>query len=107
MVDPAHFKETNPNYKKPSISEPSRSATDIWLFLDVEGTTEISTDVIKSIGKESADMAGDDVLLCNPTVLGFSLDKKLWHKHHDSLNLLLMALRISNGSLLLSPISNS
>ncbi|KMW66400.1 hypothetical protein BDDG_11532 [Blastomyces dermatitidis ATCC 18188] len=80
----AHFKETNPNYKKPSISEPSRSATDIWLFLDVEGTTEISTDVIKSIGKESADMAGDDVLLCNPTVLGFSLDKKLWHKHHDS-----------------------
>ncbi|OBT86393.1 hypothetical protein VE02_05287 [Pseudogymnoascus sp. 03VT05] len=78
MVDPAHFKETNPNYKKPSITEPSMSATDIWLFLDVGGTTETSTDVVKNIGKKSAEVAGDDVLLCSPTVLGFSLDKKLW-----------------------------
>ncbi|OBT82974.1 hypothetical protein VE02_08457 [Pseudogymnoascus sp. 03VT05] len=78
MVDPAHFKETNPNYKKPSISEPSKSATDIWLFLDVGDTTETSTDVVKSIRKESAEVAGDDVLLCSPTVLSFSLDKKLW-----------------------------
>ncbi|KFY50097.1 hypothetical protein V495_00352 [Pseudogymnoascus sp. VKM F-4514 (FW-929)] len=47
-------------------------------FFDVDGTTETSTDVVKSIGKESAEVAGDDVLLCSPTVLGFSLDRKLW-----------------------------
>lgn len=45
------------------------------------GTTETATDVVKSIGKESAEVAGDDVLLCSPTVFGFSLDKKLWRKH--------------------------
>ncbi|KFY86462.1 hypothetical protein V500_07608 [Pseudogymnoascus sp. VKM F-4518 (FW-2643)] len=78
MVNPAHFKETNPNYKKPCISEPSKSATDIWLFLDVGGTTKTSTDVVKNIGNESAKVARDDVLLCSPTVLSFSLDRKLW-----------------------------
>jgi hypothetical protein len=83
MVNPAHFKETNPNYKKPSISEPSKSTTNIWLFLDVGGTTKTSTDVVNSIRKESAEVARDDVLLCSLTVLGFSLDKKLWRKHPD------------------------
>lgn len=81
MVDPAHFKEINPNYKRPSISEPSKSSSNIWLFLNVEGTTETSGDVVKSIGKESAEVAGDDVLLCCPTVLGFSFERKLWRKH--------------------------
>ncbi|KFY02822.1 hypothetical protein V490_00390 [Pseudogymnoascus sp. VKM F-3557] len=78
IVDPAHFRETNPNYKRPSISEPSKSSSDIWLSFDLDGTTVTSTDVVKSIGKESAEVAGDDVLLCSPTVLGFSLDRKLW-----------------------------
>lgn len=84
MVDPAHFRETNPNYKRPSISEPSRSSSDIWLFFDVDGTTVTSADVVKSIGKSLAEVAGDDVLLCSPTVLGFSLDRKLWRKHPGS-----------------------
>ena len=84
MVDLAHFKETNPNYKKPCISEPSKSTTDIWLFLDVGGTTETSTDVVKNIRKESAKVARDDVLLYSLTVLGFSLNRKLWRKHPNS-----------------------
>lgn len=84
VVDPAHFRETNPNYKRPSISESSKSSSDIWLFIDVDGTTVTSTDVVKSIGKESAEVAGDDVLMCSPTVLGFSLDRKLWRKHPRS-----------------------
>jgi hypothetical protein len=77
MVDPAHFRETNPNYKRPSISEPSKSASDIWLFFDVDGTTVTSADVVKSIRKSSAEVARDDVLLCSLTVLGFSLNRKL------------------------------
>ncbi|ELR04587.1 hypothetical protein GMDG_06869 [Pseudogymnoascus destructans 20631-21] len=78
MVDPAHFRETNPNYKKPSISEPSKSSSNIWLSFDLDGTTVTSADVVKCIGKSSAEVAGDDVLLCSPTVLGFSLDRNLW-----------------------------
>ena len=81
MVDPAHFRETNPNYKRPSISEPSKSSSDIWLFFNVDGTTVTSIDVVKSIRKELAEVARDDVLLCSPTVLSFSLNRKLWHKH--------------------------
>jgi hypothetical protein len=81
MVNLAYFKETNLNYKKPSISKPSKSTTNIWLFLDVGGTTKTSIDIVKSIRKELTKVARDDVLLCSLMVLSFSLNKKLWHKH--------------------------
>jgi len=83
VVDAAYFKETNPNYKRPSITKPSKqtSSSNIWISMDLDGTSESSSDVVKSIGKNSAEVAGDDVLICSPTVLGFSLNKKLWRKH--------------------------
>jgi hypothetical protein len=77
MINLAYFRETNLNYKRPSISKPSKSSTNIWLFLDIEGTTKTSIDVIKSIRKELAKVARDDMLLYSLMVLSFSLNSKL------------------------------
>ncbi|CZR66033.1 uncharacterized protein PAC_15933 [Phialocephala subalpina] len=80
IVDAAYFREANPNYAKPSIDEHNKesSSNHGWLYLGGDDDSEKSSDSVKSNGMEPSDVKGDDLLICSPTVLGFSLGIKLW-----------------------------
>lgn len=80
MVDAAYFREANPNYAKASIneSEKERSSGNGWIILGGEDDSEKSSDSVKSKGIEPSEVKGDDLLICSPTVLGFSLGIKMW-----------------------------
>lgn len=73
MVDPAYFHEANPNYKRPSLSLEKNSLGD----MDSDDDDPNPNDSIRSIGLQPTEVAGDDVLICSPTVFGYSLDQKL------------------------------
>jgi hypothetical protein len=80
MVDAAYFREANPNYAKASIkdSERERSSNNGWYVFGDEDDSEKSSDSVKSNGMEPSEVKGDDLLICSPTVLGFSLGIKMW-----------------------------
>lgn len=78
IVDPVLFRENNPNYAKPSIDEQRKYRTnDIWTICFGE-PAEKKLNKVKSNGKEPTELKHEDLLICSPTVLGFSLDNKLW-----------------------------
>jgi len=75
MVDAAFFRENNPNYVRPRISglTEKKSLDDGWFTLVPESE-------VKSNGKEPSEMKEDDLLLCSPTVRGWSFGNKLWRE---------------------------
>ena len=78
------MKTVNPNYAKPSIDEQRKYRTnDIWTICFDE-PAEKKLNKVKSNGKESTELKYKDLLICSPTVLGFSLNDKLWCKFLDS-----------------------
>jgi hypothetical protein len=79
MVDAAYFREANPNYARVSIEESDESSSPPgWNIFGSGDDSEESSDAVKSNGMEPSDVKGDDILICSPTVLGFSLGNKLW-----------------------------
>jgi hypothetical protein len=82
IVDVAYFQEANLNYAKASIDESNKasSSSDGWTLFSSDDDSEKSSDAVKSNGMEPLDVKGDDLLICSPTVLGFSLGNKLWGK---------------------------
>ena len=80
MVDAAYFREANPNYARASIEESDSESSSLpgWTILGSDDDSEESPDAVKSNGMEPLDVKGDDILICSPTVLGFSLGNKLW-----------------------------
>jgi len=38
---------------------------------------------VKSNGKEPTELKNNNLLICSPTVLGFSLNNKFWYKFLD------------------------
>jgi hypothetical protein len=83
MVDAAYFREANPNYARPSINDPDRAGPPAppgvtWVVFGPEDTRNRSSDSVRSNGMDPSEVKGDDLLICSPTVLGFSLGNKLW-----------------------------
>jgi hypothetical protein len=80
MVDAAYFREANPNYARASIEESDSESSSLpgWTILGSDDDSEESPNAVKSNGMEPSDVKGDDILICSPTVLGFSLGNKLW-----------------------------
>ncbi|KFY05238.1 hypothetical protein O988_00150 [Pseudogymnoascus sp. VKM F-3808] len=76
MVDAASFQEINPNYTRPSIFKSSDSI-DLWLIVDAGSGNQIDESTMKSSMDLDA-LTDEDFLVCSPTVLGFSLNDKLW-----------------------------
>ncbi|KFY48964.1 hypothetical protein V495_00869 [Pseudogymnoascus sp. VKM F-4514 (FW-929)] len=76
MVDAASFQEINPNYTRPSIFKGSDSI-DLWLIVDPASSNQIDESAMKSSMDLDA-LTDEDLLICSPTVLGFSLNDKLW-----------------------------
>jgi hypothetical protein len=79
MVDAIYFREANPNYARASIDELDKESSSLsgWTILGSDDS-EKSPDAVKKTGMEPSDVKGDDLLICSPTLLGFSLGNKLW-----------------------------
>jgi hypothetical protein len=76
VVDAAFFRQVNPNYTRPSIiSARKKRSIDIWDLMEDASSSEGKT---KRVNR--GELKEGDFLLCRPTVLGFSLDDKLWRK---------------------------
>ncbi|ELR10673.1 hypothetical protein GMDG_04940 [Pseudogymnoascus destructans 20631-21] len=76
MVDAAMFQELNPNYTRPSIFK-STNSIDLWLFGDTTSSNKLDESAMESSVNLDA-LTDEDLLICSPTVLGFSLNDKLW-----------------------------
>ena len=88
MVDPIAFKEHNPNYERPRVDGLSGRdilgiRNDILNDILTEGLG--LTDDVKHGGdkKKMSEMKDEEFLVCGPTVLGFSLDRRAWGKCPD------------------------
>ncbi|KFY28793.1 hypothetical protein V491_00286, partial [Pseudogymnoascus sp. VKM F-3775] len=78
MVDAAMFQEINPNYTRPSIFK-SANSVELWLIGDTASSNKLDESAIESSINLDA-LTDEDLLICSPTVLGFSLTDKLWCK---------------------------
>ncbi|KAF2817568.1 P-loop containing nucleoside triphosphate hydrolase protein [Mytilinidion resinicola] len=76
MVDALAFKNANPNYGKPRVDETSHRG---FYAIDFDAERKkMQQDKVKSKGIVPEEMGDEDLLICNPTVLGFSLANKQW-----------------------------
>ena len=80
MIDAAFFQKVNPNYSRLRITERAglkiNAAIDGYFTFSQSGSD--LDDPIQSYGKGLEEMTEDDLLICCPTVLGFSLNDKRW-----------------------------
>jgi hypothetical protein len=77
IVDAKLFQKMNLNYTRPSINIPCKRLEDSGIsFWSFSNHFEINS--VVQINKLDPEDANDnDLLLCSPTVLGFSLNNKL------------------------------
>jgi len=78
VVDAAYFREENPNYTRPSIKESNGGALPGWVILDLDEDDEEGPSTAKGNGMDPSEVKGDDLLICSPTVPGFSLGNSRW-----------------------------
>ena len=78
IVDAIYFREANPNYVRVSIDKPNKESSLLsgWTILGSDDSKK-SPDIVKKTSIEPLDVKGDDLLICSPTLLGFSLGNKL------------------------------
>jgi hypothetical protein len=77
MIDAQQFRKWNPNYGRLASKKPH---TDLFgQLLDHE-----IVDRVRSNGMDPSELQEEDLAICSPTVLGFSLNEKVWGKlEHD------------------------
>ena len=79
MLDAAFFRKMNPNYTRPQPYELVKKKTDDDVFeLFSDSSSERNLDQIKDSGVKLTKIKDNDLLICCPTVPGFSLGDKLW-----------------------------
>jgi hypothetical protein len=88
VVDAAYFREENPNYSRPSIKESNRGPPPppppSWGILNLDEDDEDDEEgpsTAKGNGMDPSEVKGDDLLICSPTVPGFSLGKSRWGEY--------------------------
>jgi hypothetical protein len=79
VVDAAYFREENPNYARPSIKESDDGSG--WIFIDLDEPSEKSSSSAKGNGIDPSEVKGDDLLICSPTLPGFSLGNSRWGEY--------------------------
>ena len=79
MIDAIFFHEANPNYSRPRISESGKyeSTGLAGMFFSSDDDSAKRSNQIKSNGKDPAEIKEDELILCNPTVPGFSYGNKI------------------------------
>jgi len=76
MIDPAFFRKINPNYSRPQVSEKRETKSSLIVFSDDDSTKRMGE--VTSNGRKPTELTNDELLICCPTVAGFSLDDMLW-----------------------------
>jgi hypothetical protein len=77
VVDAAFFREENPNYARPSIKESDKGS----ICIDLDEVSKISSSSAKGNGMDPSKVSGEDLLICSPTIPGFSLGDRRWGEH--------------------------
>jgi len=83
MIDAIYFREANPNYAKPRVNGSTEQDLSSWGWITF-ATDNHSTsryDQVRSNGKSPDDVTDDDLIICSPTVPGFTYGNKLWGEH--------------------------
>ena len=74
MVDASFFRKRNPNYQAAKV-EPSSEAFDcFWNF----STVCAEEAPLQAITSDTKSLSEQDLLICSPTVYGYSLKRKQW-----------------------------
>ncbi|EDN02618.1 predicted protein [Histoplasma mississippiense (nom. inval.)] len=76
MVDALAFKEKNPNYGFSRVKEESTGG--FIIFSDNGYEKEKDQKTVKPRNLDAKNMTDREYILCSPTVLGFSLSKRVW-----------------------------
>ncbi|KAF2177301.1 hypothetical protein K469DRAFT_742614, partial [Zopfia rhizophila CBS 207.26] len=76
MVDAAFFQQMNPDYPAPRIHKSKPGVIDIFLFSLLDPDRNDSR--VKYVDMDPDRIEDHEFLVCSPTVLGFSLDDKLF-----------------------------
>ncbi|ERF75562.1 hypothetical protein EPUS_08974 [Endocarpon pusillum Z07020] len=77
MIDASFFREMNPNYARPKV-DGSSSAIGCIDFFGGSSTSTDSTEKVRYADLEANELELTDLLVCCPTVPGFSFTDKLW-----------------------------
>jgi hypothetical protein len=87
IVDAAQFQKINPNYVRPTIIKTSNSRSSDPSIIDLHDLFEDrpppppGADQVKVNGIDLDLQDKDNLIICSLTVLGFSLNNKLWCKN--------------------------
>lgn len=87
IVDAISFKEANPNYRTSKFHQPQKSIYDalehdLWSEPTAESQPAPAKQVL------AKDVRPEDLLICSPTLLGYSLEDKMWRKTFCCIGLL-------------------
>ncbi|KAI9750422.1 MAG: hypothetical protein M4579_006477 [Chaenotheca gracillima] len=77
MVDAKYFRRINPDYQRSRIYDSGQISVHSYESSAVFGVQE-QIPQLRNTGKIPVDLEEDDMLICSPTVLGFSFGQKLW-----------------------------
>ena len=81
MVDATSFKEANPNYRTAKVQQSQETLYGLECFWDDLGSAPRAVSQPAPVRQVLAkDMRPEDLLICSPTVLGYSLEDKMWRK---------------------------
>jgi hypothetical protein len=75
MIDAAFFQNMNPNYSKSKANEDDAGPISLFSLLR---PFQWQPEQVRSTGLDPTDLTEDDLLICCPTVRGFSFSNKLW-----------------------------
>ncbi|KAI9770678.1 MAG: hypothetical protein M1839_003062 [Geoglossum umbratile] len=81
MIDAGEFKQINPNYNSSRINSRTDLFEESFLYDRILGWDSFSSKdskAVKTNGIAPNETKKEDLLLCSPTVLGFSFSNKLW-----------------------------
>ena len=76
VVDAQQFRKSNPNY--PRLFAQSSGSLGDTLFGFTSATDQADSKRVKSMGVTQSGLSDNDLLICSPTVLAFSLSDKFW-----------------------------
>ena len=76
MIDAEFFKKINPNYSRPKVIE----LWDLWEMEDDPGFVKIVAPA-ESDNRKRVCLSDEDLLICCPTVPGFSFNEKQWGEY--------------------------
>ncbi|KAJ5655018.1 ATPaseAAA-typecore [Penicillium lividum] len=81
-VDAAFFNVMQPNYSRPRVHDKLAPKTDVITVMDINSLIEdgrtMNMEKLKGNNMELCQMSDDDLMICSPTVRGFSFQERMF-----------------------------